>query len=221
MRRYSLNVLFIAVFILSCSPIPKDYNPPDYHKIAVIAIYPSQIEYDIDSKEDLVEAVAEGLMDDIIEALSGDYPEWTVTSELARISTNCGYNVYLVGPDDYFEERKERVDVAAQKRYEGFIPGDYRDYIYQMKSLIGRHMAPTAYLTGRQDDDDRKSFWLEMRRWDNDERIFSMSFSYFMRHYNEFYCGADVEESMEEEGKPDGTSEEVIDPETGKGVEVK
>ena len=190
----NLSLLFAAIFAISCSQIPEDYTPSQYNKIAVFAIYPEVEEIDVDSAEDLIKSI----VDIIGEAIAGDFPEWEATSDLALISVRCGYDVYLVGPEDYFEDRKNDVEVQHQKKYMDIVPDNYDRYIRKMKSMIGKNMQPVAYLTGYfsdndGDDGDDDDIQIEMRRWDTDRVIFSMDYDYFRIHYNEFFCGADIE----------------------------
>ncbi len=219
-----LIVSAIAVLLsMACSTIPKDYRPPEYRKIAVFGTLSAPVDYDIDSKGDLVESLVEGLVEGIVDAISENYPEWRTTGELARICTRCGYDVYLVAPEDYFEQRKNKVDVAHQKRYEDWVDSEPYRYRSQMKSLIGEHMEPEAYIMCRQldPDDDEESFTVEMRRWRNDKMIFSMSYGYFLKHYNEFFCGADIEDPQPEEAKEIEEDEEDTGIEPGKGDRIK
>jgi len=198
-KYYAIVIVLLVILALSCSQIPKNYNPPQYRKLAVIAPFPAEREINIGSAQEAMET--------IVEAVTYNYPEWSVTSELARISMRCGYDVYLLAPEAYFENRKVAVMVNHQKRYEGFMPDNYWDYVNQMKLLIGESMEPVVYLTGYQDAEDKNEFWLEMRRWDSDKKIFSMSYATFADRYDEFYCGADAEqeptEKEETELKPD------------------
>jgi len=199
MKRLFVVLAFISVLVFaSCSSIPQNYHPPEYRKIAVFASFVPPVEYDIDSKDDLVEAIADGLIDDVADVLSGDYPEWRTTSELARLCSRCGYDVYLVAPEDYFEDRQGPVEVAHQKRVGGWIEDNYWDYIRQMKSQIGEYMEPEAYILCKQvgSESDDEDFYVVMHRWNGDKQIFTMSYDYFMRNYNDFFCGADVEEAV-------------------------
>lgn len=186
MQKIILSLIILALIALSCSSIPKNYKPPEYKKLGIIAIFPATETFDRDM------GIGD-VLSDILESLNEENRSWDVTSDLARISMRCGYEVYLLAPDSYFEERKQKIDVTTQRRYDGFIPFNYMDYVHKMKSLVGEYTRPKAYLTGYQDSKDEKVFHLEMRRWDNDKLIFSMDYDYFMRHYNEFFCGADVE----------------------------
>ena len=213
MKQYIIApLIMLGVLFISCSMIPDDYHPPTFRKIAVLGTWVAPMDYDIDSREDLEDAITDGIIEGIADVLLGDYPEWRTTSELARICTRCGYDVYLVAPDNYFEERKENVEVAHQMRYEGWLEDDYRDYIRQMKNLISEPMEPTAYILCKQIDtnDDEEEFTLEMREWNGDRIIFSMSYGYFTKHYGEFFCGADVGEEV----PPIETEPKIID---GKG----
>ncbi|MCK5833426.1 hypothetical protein KAH81_07135 [bacterium] len=181
-------VVLASLLGLSCSQIPEDYTPSQYNKIAVFAVYQEFEEIDIDSGKDLIESIVKI----VGEAIVGDYPEWDATSEMALISVRCGYDVYLVGPEDYFDDRNNAVEVQHQKRYMSAIPDDYNKYIREMKSMIGPNMQPVAYLTGYILDNETDDIQIEMRRWETDRKIFSMNYKYFLKHYNEFYCGADI-----------------------------
>jgi hypothetical protein len=215
MKRLTISILIlIAILFAGCSSIPKDYNPPQYRQIAVFGTYVMPVNYNIGSKEDLKDAITEGIVEALADVIAGDYPEWRTTSELARVCSRCGYDVYLVAPNKYFEQRKDKVDVAHQKRFEGWTKDDYFGYIGQMKSMVLKTMEPTAYIICRQTEAKQKedSYTVEMRRWKNDRLIFSMSYSYFMKNYGEFFCGADV-------GEPDETPREehiIIDGKSGK-----
>ena len=180
----------LTIFVLSCSQIPEDYKPPQYRKIAVFAIYPKIEEIDLGSSPS--EAIG-GIATGILSAIVGDYPEWEATSQLSLVSVRCGYDVYLVGPDDYFENRKSKVEVQHQKRFDEGLPGDYKSYVKKMKSLIGKNMQPIAYLCGYVESSDDDNIWIEMRRWEDDNLLFKMNYNYFMKHYSEFFCGADME----------------------------
>lgn len=190
--------LIFALVFAGCSVIPEDYRPPRYRKIAIIGTYIAPMDYDIDDREDLEDAVTDGILEGIADVISGNYPEWRSTSELARLCVRCGYDVYLVAPEEYFEQRKEDVDVQHQRRFEGWVDDDYWDYIGQMKGIISEAMEPTAYIICKQDDPEEEidDFTVEMRHWDNNNRIFSMSYGYFMDNYGEFFCGADVGEDV-------------------------
>ncbi len=186
-------VLILAAMLLlamSCSQVPKDYKPQSYKKLAVFAVYPATEEVEIGSVGDVFKEIVTG----IAEALLEDDPAWLATTELAVISSRCGYDVYLVGPEDYFDNRDREPEVVFQQRYSDNLPDDYASYRHKSKTYIPANIAPDAYLTGfatKNGDDEHVT--IELRKWVGDKVLFRMDYDYFLKHYNEFFCGADIE----------------------------
>ncbi|HHS50129.1 MAG TPA: hypothetical protein ENN07_03345 [candidate division Zixibacteria bacterium] len=191
MKKTVLAVLIATIILAAaCSQMPKDYHPPTYRKIAIFAIYPGVESVEVSSFGGFLKDVALTLAEDLLEG----NPHWDATSELALIATRCGYDVMLVAPDLYFDSRKREVEVQSEHIWDDFMPDNFQQYIRKSKSQVRGDMAPEAYLTGFVDlNDSDKKIRIEMRRWSNNKRIFQMDYDYFMKHYGEFFCGADVE----------------------------
>jgi len=186
---FLISSVFITLLLVSCSMIPKDYEPNQYRDLVIIAMYPEIEEVDISDMTEVIDA----LVSDVAEGILDVSHHWDITTDIAQTAIRCGYNVYLIAPQDYFNYNTEPLELAGQRIFEGWVSDYYSLYIEEMKDLWSGPNQPVAYITGKQDPENDKIFWIEMRHWDNDKKIFKMTDKTFFNNYNEFFCGADIQ----------------------------